>query len=103
MDLLRRWMRMFIEKSLGGNHESGGAEAALLGVVFHKGSLHGMKLLALHQALDCNDGLVLRLDGQHRTGVHRFTIHKHGTGAAGAPVADALRAGDFKILPQRVK
>ena len=65
MDLLRRWMRMFIEKSLGGNHKSGGTEAALLGVVFYKGSLHGMKLLALHQPLDRNDGLALCFDSQH--------------------------------------
>jgi len=65
MDLLRRWMRMFIKKSLGGNHESGGAEAALLGVVFHKSSLHRMQMLALHQPLDRNDGLALCFDGQN--------------------------------------
>lgn len=103
MDLLRGWIGMFIEKSLGGNYESGCAEAALLGVIFHERGLHGVQLLALHQAFDGDNALSLRLDGQNRTGVNRRVFHEYRAGAARAPVANPLGPGDFKIFAQCVE
>ena len=55
------------------------------------------------QAFHGGDLRTLRVDGQHRAGVHGFSVQQHGTGAAGAAIAYALGASKLKLVAQGVQ
>src|SRR5689334_5763924 len=102
-DLLRSRVGILVEKSFSRDDKTRRAEAALLGIIFDEGSLHGTELIAVHEPLGGRDRFVLRLDGEDRARVHRFVVYKHSAGAAGAAIADPLRTGDLKFLTQRIE
>ena len=103
LDLLRRGIGMLVKKSLGGDNEARRAEAALLRVIVDKRLLNGMKMARLAKAFHGGDLRALRVDGKHGAGVHGFSVHQHGAGAAGAAIADALGAGKLKLIAQGVQ
>ncbi len=94
---------MLVKKSLGGDDEARRAEAALLRVIVNECLLDGMEMGGIAQAFHGGDLRALRVDGQHRAGVHGFVVHQHGASAAGAAIADALGAGKLKLVAQGVQ
>ena len=94
---------MLVKKCLGGDNEARRAEAALLRVIVNERLLDGMEMPRLAEPFHGGDLRALRVDGQHRAGVHGFVVHQHGASAAGAAIANALGAGQRKLVAQRVQ
>src|SRR5215469_4475541 len=103
LDFLRCRIPVLVKECLAGDHETWSAKPALLAVVVNKRLLDRMQAVVLSQPLDCGDLLALRLDGQHRAGIHRVSIHNHSTSAASASVAHPLGAGDVKLVPHGIQ
>src|SRR5262249_50501967 len=89
---------ILVEKGFSCDDKSRGAEAALLSVIFHEGSLHRTELIGLHQTFGGDDGLALRLDGEYGAGVDGLIVHENGAGAAGATIAYTLRTCNLKFF-----
>src|SRR5262249_14192829 len=78
------------------------AEPALQAVVLPEGLLHRVQLAVLGHALDGGDGGAVRLDGQHRAGLHRAAVEVDRAGPALARVAPDLRPGEAEPVTQVV-
>src|SRR5207245_10868276 len=94
--LLARRVRVLVEKSLASHHESRRAEPALLRVVLHESSHHGVQVTISRKAFNGLDIMTLRLDGQRGARINRFAVNDPRAGAAGGSVADPLGTGDVQ-------
>jgi len=83
----------FVEEANRGTDLTGGAVAALIGVVFDKRLLHGMQVVAIGESFDAGDLRAVAKTGEGQTGIHPFTIDEDCTGAALAAVAAFFGAG----------
>ena len=79
-----------------------GAEAALEGVVFNEGCLHGMQSAAVGQTFDRRDLAAFRHDGEREAGQDAPSIDMDGARTAFAAVAALLRAGQLDALSQGI-
>lgn len=104
VNLLRRGLGVFIEQSLGGNHESGRAETALLGVILDERLLNGVKGVAgTGETLDGFNLAILCVYGEHGAGVDGLAVEKHGAGTTFGTIADALGASKFELIAKSVE
>src|SRR5262245_2509472 len=90
-----------LEDVAGGQDHPGGAEAALEAVLLPEGFLEGVEL-AVGQALDRGHARPVRLDGEHRAGLHGLTVQEHRARPALARVAADVGAGEPQRFAQEV-
>src|SRR5262249_36129624 len=102
-ELVRRRVGMLIEESFGRDYESRRAEAALLTIVIDESLLQRMHFARFAQAFHCSDRTSLHIDGQQRTGINSLAVEQYCAGSAGPTIADALGAGQVKLVAQSVK
>jgi hypothetical protein len=93
---------MFIKQSLGRDHETGSAKAALLRVVVYEGLLNRVQLGTIRKALNRRDLVALRLDGEHHATLNRFAIEQHGTGTALTRLTANVGPGQTKLIPKKL-
>ena len=62
--------------------------------------LDGRELLAAREPFDGSDGPPDRVESEHGAGRHRLLAEHHRAGAARAPVAADLRAGEPQLVAQ---
>src|SRR6202162_1526101 len=101
-DLFARGPRVAVEERLARHHHSGGAEAALQGVGLDEGLLDRREAPIRRQPLDRGDLLSLDFVREEETGTDALAVDQHRAGAAGAPVADDLGAGQPEPFAQSV-
>src|SRR5437763_12347105 len=94
---------MAVKERLGSDHKARSAESALRAIVIHEGLLHRMQFAILHQRLNRDDGLALRLNGQHGAGIDGLVVEQHGAGSTLAAVANPFRSGDIEVVAERVE
>lgn len=79
------------------------AIAALEGVLFEEGSLHGMQFALPRKPLYGGDGTAFGLGGERQAGQHALAVDMNGAGAALTLVAALLGAGEAEMFTQRVE
>jgi hypothetical protein len=83
---------------------AGRAVAALEGVLFEEGGLHGMqRAIRPGKPLHGGDGAAVSLSGKRQAGQHALAVDMHGAGAALALVATLLGAGQVETITQGVE
>src|SRR6201999_2341656 len=83
----------FFDQTDGAHDLARGAEAALQAVVRDEGLLHRVKLLAMRNALDCQDVGAVMADRERKTGIDPVAIDEDRARAALAAVAALLGSG----------
>ncbi|EGJ72900.1 putative xanthine dehydrogenase YagT iron-sulfur-binding subunit [Streptomyces sp. Tu6071] len=90
------------EEAEGGAELSGGAVAALVGVVGEERLLERVEPFPVREALDGGDLGVLARDGEDEAAVDAASADEHGARAALAVVAALLGAGEAEVFAQQV-
>src|SRR5438552_16038149 len=93
---------MLSHKCRGRGDEAWCAKAALLGVMFYEGFLHGIHFFGRAETFHGGDLPTFRLNCEHGTGINGFVIHQHRASAAGAAVANFFRAGNIEPVAERI-
>jgi len=88
---------VFVQESLGRNHEARRAVAALHGVPLAVGVDQGLPLGIGRDALDGLDRLALAFHGEGAAGKNGPAVDDDGAGAAHAPVAHVLGPGEAEL------
>ena len=84
------------------HHHAGRAVAALQCVVVVERLLHRMQLAVPSKAFDRRDLDAVRLDAEHRAGLHRLAVHEHGAGSTRGRVTPDVRPREPKPLAEDV-
>jgi hypothetical protein len=100
--LLLRRTGVLLEEARRRHDHPGRAVPALEGVMLVKRLLDRMQGSVRREPLDRRDLSVLRLDGEHRAGLHGLAVDEDRAGAAGGGVAADVRAGQPEVLTQEV-
>ena len=90
------------DQAVGGHDHARGAVPALQAVVLVERLLERVHPVLAGHALDGGDLAAVRLDGEHRAGLHRPPVHQDGARAARRGVAPDVRSGEPEVLPQEV-
>src|SRR5437762_3034083 len=91
-NLFLRGVLVFVQKRLGHHQHARRAVAALRAAFLNECLLHGMQVGTNLQTLDGYDVRAVQLTRKDKTGVHRLTIQKHGTGTTVARSAAFFRS-----------
>src|ERR671918_154598 len=91
-----------LEERGGGEHHPGCAEAALKAVLLLECFLDGMELPVASQSLDGRYLATVRLNREHRAGLHGCPVQQHRARPAIRRVAPHVRAGKPQVLTQEV-
>ena len=102
LDLVLSGSRILVEQSLGSNHLTRSADAALKTAVLDEALLHRMELAVLRQTLNCRDLVPIGHDRERDTRTDHFIIHQHRAGAADSNAASLLGAGQTQVVTQTV-
>src|SRR5436305_703355 len=103
LDVLECGRGGVVEQGLGGHHEAGRAEAALLGVVLDERHGERMEISGPRETFDRLDRLALDVDRELAARVDCLAVENDRAGPAGAAVADPLGAGELELLAQDVE
>ena len=95
-------VRLGCQKRVNRRQHAGRTEATLEAMVLFECRLEGRQSFLLGQAFDRRDRDVLRLDGEHQTGSHRFAVNQHSAGAADSMLASHMGASQATGISQAV-
>ena len=96
-------LRIFLQQSISGNDEAGGAETTLSGAMEDPGLLQGMQHLGRAHAFNGHDFREVRDTFHFRdTGADNLAVEKDGTGTAGSLAAANLHAGDVQLITDHI-
>jgi hypothetical protein len=84
------------------HHHAGRTKAALKGVVFVKGLLHGMQRAVGGETFDGPNFGSIRLHGEHGARLHTVAVNVHHTRPALAGIAPDVRACEPQTFPQEL-
>src|SRR5213592_4225028 len=90
------------EESGRGEHHARRAEAALKAVLLVEALLYRMEPAGGREALDGRDLVPLRLDREHRAGLHGHSVEEHRARPAARRVAADVGAGEAERLAEEV-
>ena len=94
---------MLIQQADDRQHEARRAEAALQGMTFMKGLLHGVeRRVGRRQAFDRRHVVALGLDGEHQAGPDRRSIEEHRAAPANTVLAPNVRAGEAEVVAKMI-
>src|ERR1700750_3174089 len=91
--------RRTIEQRPGAHDHAVQAIAALRGLLLDKGFLHGIRMVASAEALECEDLTSKRAIDRNDAGTRREAVDQDGAGAAFAEPAAIFRSVQFEIVP----
>ena len=100
--LLLAGIRVLLEQVDGAHDHARRAVAALEGVLLVEGTLHGMELAVLREALDRRHLAAVGLHREHGARLHGLAVDVHGAGAAVGRVAADVRPGQAKPVAQEL-
>jgi len=83
---------MRVEQAFHRHDHAGGAEAALEGLVFEKGLLHGIEVAVLRETFDGGDLFVFDIAGECEARADGFAVDQHGARATDADTATFNRS-----------
>ena len=92
-----------VQQSAGRHHKAWGAEPALAAVLVQKRPLQFRKFSGRRQPFYRQHTAAGGADGQYLAGVDGLSVQQDGAGAAFAPVATPLGAGEAQRVPQNVQ
>ena len=92
-----------VEQGRARQQETGGAEAALRGVMLVESRLHGRKLVGRAEALDGRDRRSLDSRERQETRPARLAVDEDRAGAAATLLAAGLWAREVELLAEHVQ
>src|SRR5262245_7021211 len=96
------WIRVPPEESNARHHHPRRAVAALQSVFLPETFLNRMKFAVLFEPFDSTDFATVRLHGEDGAGLHGLAIDQDRARAAVRRVATNVRAGEPKLVAQKV-
>ena len=98
LDVLIRGADRFFQQSDRAHDLAARAVAALVSVVFHKGSLHRVQVSGLSKAFDGGDLVAFVHHGKREATIHASAVYVNRTGAALPVIAAFLCSGEMDSL-----